>query len=116
MSSARMLLKGVDFMSLNEAYLILVPGVVPELDRSKILKDNYKCITVLVNDEEEALKEAVSLVESESIHAFVLCPGFSNSGIGKIADALGENVSVNVARGDGRSTKIVNEIIESEWS
>lgn len=103
-------------MSLNEAYLILVPDVDPSVDRSQIVKDNYKCITVLVNDEEEALKEALSLLETESIHAFVLCPGFSNVGIGKIAEALGENVSVNIARGDGRSTKLVNEIIESEWS
>ncbi|OHW63223.1 hypothetical protein EUAN_00870 [Andreesenia angusta] len=103
-------------MSLNEAYLILVPGVDPSVDRSEILKDNYKCLTVLVNDEEEALSEALSLVETESIHAFVLCPGFTNVGIGKIAGALGENVSVNVARGDGRSTKLVSEIIESEWS
>lgn len=103
-------------MALNEAYLILVPNVDPEVDRSEIVKDNYKCITVLVNDEQEALNEALALVQNESIHAFVLCPGFSNSGIGKIAEALGENVSVNVARGDGRSTKIVNEIIESEWS
>lgn len=103
-------------MSLNEAYLILVPNVNPSVDRSEIVKDNYKCLTVLVNDEDEALREALSLVESESIHAFVLCPGFTNVGIGKMAEALGENVSVNVARGDGRSTKIVNEIIESEWS
>lgn len=102
-------------MSLNEAYLILVPDVDPKVDRSSIVKDNYKCLTVLVNDEDEAILEAKHLLDSEDIHAFILCPGFSNSAIGKMSEVLGENVSVNVARGDGRSTKIVNEIIESEW-
>lgn len=103
-------------MALNEAYLILVPNVDPETDKSVILKENYKCITVLVNDEKEALAQAVQLVEKESIHAFVLCPGFSNIGIGKISEAVGENVSVNVARGDGRSAQIVNDIIAAEWN
>lgn len=102
-------------MSLNEAYLILVPNVDPKVDRSSIIKDNYKCITLLVNNEDEAIEEAKELLDSENIHAFILCPGFSNSAIGKMSDALGENVSVNVARGDGRSTKLVNEIIEAEW-
>lgn len=102
-------------MSLNEAYLILVPNVDSKLDRSIIKKDNYKCITVLINDEDEALDVAKELLKSEDIHAFILCPGFSNSSVGTISSALGENISVNVARGDGKSTKIVDEIIESVW-
>ena len=65
-------------MSLNEVYLILVPNVDPDVDRSIIKKNNYKCITVLVNDEDEALEVAKELVESEDIHAFILCTGFSN--------------------------------------
>ncbi len=102
-------------MSLNEAYLILVPKVDPKVDRSSIVKDNYKCITVLINNEVEALDVAKELVESEDIHAFILCPGFSNSSVGTISNALGENISVNVARGDGKSTKVVDKIIESAW-
>lgn len=102
-------------MSLNEAYLILVPNVDAKLDRSTIKKDNYKCMTVLINNEDEALAVAKELVESEDIHAFILCPGFSNSSVGEISSALGENISVNVARGDGKSTKVVDRIIESVW-
>lgn len=102
-------------MSLNEAYLILVPNVDPKIDRSIIKKDNYKCITVLINNEDEALEIAKELVESENIHAFILCPGFSNSSVGAISSTLGENISVNVARGDGKSSKLVDNIIESAW-
>ena len=102
-------------MSLNEAYLILVPNVDPKVDRSTITKDNYKCITVLINNVDEALNIAKELVESEDIHAFILCPGFSNSDVGLISSTLGENISVNVARGDGKSTKVVDKIIESVW-
>ncbi len=102
-------------MSLNEAYLILVPNVDAKLDRSLIVKDNYKCITILINNADEALDIAKELIESEDIHAFILCPGFSNSSVGAISSALGENISVNVARGDGKSTKVVDKIIESEW-
>lgn len=102
-------------MSLNEAYLILVPNVDPKIDRSVIKKDNYKCITVLVNNEDEALDIAKELIESEDIHAFILCPGFSNSYVGAISSALGDNIAVNVARGDGKSSKIVDKIIQSVW-
>lgn len=102
-------------MSLNEAYLILVPNVDPKIDRSIIKKDNYKCITVLINNEDEALEVAKGLVESENIHAFILCPGFSNSSVGVISSTLGENISVNVARGDGKSSKVVDNIIASVW-
>lgn len=102
-------------MSLNEAYLILVPNVHHDVDRSVIIKDNYKCITVLINNVDEALDVAKELVASEDIHAFILCPGFSNSDVGVISSALGESISVNVARGDGKSTKVVDKIIESVW-
>lgn len=102
-------------MSLNEVYLILVPNVDPKVDRSIIKKDNYKCITVLVNNEDEALDVAKELVESEEIHAFILCPGFSNSSVGAISTALGDDISVNVARGDGRSSKVVDKVIKSVW-
>ena len=102
-------------MSLNEVYLILVPNVDPKVDRSTIKKDNYKCITVLINDEDEALSVSKELVDSEDIHAFILCPGFSNSSVGSISSALGDSISVNVARGDGKSSKIVDKIIESAW-
>lgn len=102
-------------MSLNEAYLILVPNVDPKVDRSIIKKENYKCITVLVNNEDEALDLAEGLVESEDIKAFILCPGFSNSSVGLISTALGEDIAVNVARGDGKSAKLVDKIIEEVW-
>ena len=102
-------------MSLNEVYLILVPNVDPKVDRSTIKKDNYKCITVLVNNEAEALDVSKELVESEDIRAFILCPGCSNSSVGAISSALGDSISVNVARGDGKSSKIVDKIIESAW-
>lgn len=102
-------------MKLNEAYLILVPNVDPKTDKSTIEKENYKCITVLINDEEEALEVAKDLVETENINAFILCPGFSNSAVGKMSSSLGEEIAVNVARGDGRSAKIVDKIIETVW-
>ena len=102
-------------MSLNEAYLILVPNVDPKLDRSSIRKENYKCITVLINNEGEALDVAKELIESEDIHAFILCPGFSNTAVGDISSALGDSISVNVARGDGKSTRLVDKIIELSW-
>ena len=102
-------------MSLNEAYLILVPNVDPKIDRSVIIKDNYKCLTILVNNEDEALDVAKELIVSEDIHAFILCPGFSNSAVGIISSSLGKDISVNVARGDGNSSKVVDKIIESVW-
>ena len=45
----------------------------------------------------------------------MLCPGFTHRDIAEIAEVVGENVGVNVARGDGPSTRIAMEIIGKEW-
>lgn len=102
-------------MSLNEAYLILVPGAHPEQDRSVIKKENYKCVTVLVKSEKEAIEVAKEVQKEHDIHAFICCAGFSNEGVGNLSAELGKDVGVSVVRGDNRSSKIVSDIIKAKF-
>lgn len=45
------------------------------------------------------------------MQSFILCPGFTNKGVAQIANAVGEGISVNVARGDGPSNAIAHEVM-----
>jgi hypothetical protein len=51
------------------------------------------------------------LVENDGVQSFLLCPGFTNKGVARVADAVGEGVSVNVCRGDGPSNAIAHKIM-----
>ncbi len=54
------------------------------------------------------------LVKEESIHSILLCPGFTHRDIAEIAEAVGENVAIAVARGDGPSSRTSKEIMKRE--
>jgi hypothetical protein len=44
----------------------------------------------------------------------MLCPGFTHKDIAEIAEAVGPNVSVTVARGDGPSSRVTAEVFRKE--
>ncbi len=52
--------------------------------------------------------------KKEGIQSFIFCPGFTHQALAKIADAVGEKVAINVARGDVPSTMLVSEILTKE--
>jgi len=54
------------------------------------------------------------LVREEGIHSILLCPGFTHQNVAEISKAVGENVGVSVARGDGPSSKITKEVMKRE--
>ncbi|MHC1597505.1 MAG: DUF6506 family protein [Methermicoccaceae archaeon] len=48
------------------------------------------------------------------MHSVLLCPGFTNTDVADITDAVGEGVGVGVARTDGPSNAVVLEVMKRE--
>lgn len=94
------------------AFVAMTPEAVPEVHRSVIDTPMYRLISVLVRDEAQAEKVCAELVRREGVSSFILCPGFTNQGVGSLSAALGPDVSVNVSRGDGPSNAVARRAME----
>lgn len=109
-------LKESIIVKFKEAFVILAPGVDPAKDRSFIDTPKYACYTVLVQNPDQALAECKKLTEQEGVRAISLCPGFSNSAVGMITEAVGPSIGVCVARPDVPGGKIIGEcIVNAGW-
>mgnify|MGYP000182773859 CR=1 FL=1 len=102
-------------MAFKAAFIAHAPDANPAQHRAVVETPKYKLFVTVVKDQEQALEECRRLVEEEGIHAVMLCPGFTNRDVAEIAQAVGEGVAVNVARGDGPSNRIAFEVIGREW-
>ncbi|MBC7231357.1 MAG: hypothetical protein H5T74_13325 [Actinobacteria bacterium] len=102
-------------MAFVAAFIAHAPDADPEKHRSVIDTGKYRLISVAVSDQEQALAVSRELVEKEGIHSVLLCPGFTHADVAAIAEAVGENVGVTVARGDGPSNRIAVQTIAREW-
>ena len=94
------------------AFVAMSPDADPAKHRSVIETPLYRLISVLVKDESEAVKVCGDLIKKEGVSSFILCPGFTNKGIGKLSEVLGPGISINVARGDGPSNSVTRKEME----
>ena len=69
--------------------------------------DLYKLFTVLVRDQNQAVEVLAGDSSRRSPLQLVLCPGNTHRDVAQIVEAVGDGVSVSVARGDGPSMRIV---------
>jgi hypothetical protein len=74
----------------------------------------YKLFVVVVKDQEQAIQVCKEAVEQEGVQSILLCPGFAHRDIAEISEAVGQNVGIVVARGDGPSNKIAMQVMTSE--
>jgi hypothetical protein len=58
------------------------------------------------------LEVCKKLVKEEGIESILLCPGFTHRDIAEIAGAVGPNVGISAARGDGPSGRISMEAMK----
>jgi len=103
-------------MSFNVVFLAHAPDAEPEKHRCMIETSKYKLFSVVVRDQVQAVEECKKLVKEEGIHSVLLCPGFTHRNVAEITEAVGGNVSVAVARGDGPSSRVSAEIRRRELS
>ncbi len=103
-------------MAFVAAFVAHAPDADPEKHRCVIETPKYKLYVTVVRGQEQAKEECRKLATEEGIHSVVLCPGFTNADVAEIAEVVGPGVGVNVARGDGPSTRIAVETIAREWA
>jgi len=96
-------------MTFNVLFIAHSPDADYKKHRSVIDTGMYKLYSIVVKTQEEAVQVSKDYLHNESIQALLLCPGFTHSDVAEIFDAVEGKVSVNVARGDGPSSKISAE-------
>ncbi len=106
---------------MNTAFRVLflahTSDAEPEKHRCVIETPKYKLFAVLVKDQNQAVEVCKKLVQEEGIHSILLCPGFTHRDVAEITEAVGENVAIAIARGDGPSSRISRKIRKTEgWS
>lgn len=107
---------GVDFehMAFKTLFIAHTPDAEPDKHRVVLETGKYKLWTVLVRNQAQALELCRGLVKQEGIHSVLLCPGFTHKDIAEIAEAVGPQVGVTVARGDGPSSRVTAEAFRKE--
>jgi hypothetical protein len=101
-------------MAFRVAFLAHAPDAEPEKHKCAIETSKYKLFAVVVKDQNQAVEVCKKLAKEEGIHSILLCPGFTHGDVAEIAEAVGENVAVAVARGDGPSNRVSAEVRKRE--
>ena len=101
-------------MAFKALFLAHAPDAEAEKHRCVIETSKYKLFVVVVKDQEQAIEVCKKVVEEEGIQSILLCPGFTHRDVAEIQEAVGENVGVFVARGDGPSNRISMEVMRRE--
>ena len=103
-------------MAFRVLFLAHAPNADPEKHRCVIETDKYKLHSLVVRNQSQAVEQCKRLVEEESIHSIILCPGFNHRNVAEIVEAVGRNVVVSVARVDGPGSRLSAEIRRRELS
>ena len=103
-------------MAFTVVFLAHASDADPVKHRCVIETSTYKLFAVVVRDQVQAVEECKKLVKEEGIDSILLCPGFTHRDVAEIAEAVGRNVSVAVARGDGPSSRASAEARRRELS
>lgn len=100
-------------MAFRALFLAHAPDAEPEKHKCVIETSKYKLFVVLVNKQDQATEVCKKLAREEGIHSILLCPGFTHRDVAQIAEAVGKNIAVAVARGDGPSNKVSMKVMKS---
>ena len=103
-------------MAFKAVFLAHAPDAEPEKHGCVIETSKYKLFVVVVKDQDQAVEVCKKLVKEEGIHSILLCPGFTHRDVAEIAEAVGENVAVAVARGDGPSSRVSMQVRKEQFA
>jgi hypothetical protein len=101
-------------MAFKTLFTAHTPDAEPDKHHIALETGKYKLTTVLVRNQAQALKVCREMVEGEGIDSVMLCPGFTHKDIAEIAEAVGPDVGVTVARGDPPSSRATAEAFRKE--
>ena len=101
-------------MAFKVAFVAHAPDAEPDKHKCLIETPKYKLFVQLVRNQSQAVEACRKLVKEEGISSILLCPGFSHKDIAELAEAVGPNVGICVARGDPPSNRVVEEVMRKE--
>ena len=103
-------------MAFKSAVVVMAPDGDPSRHRATIKTSKLELNVAVIEmmNFEQAVKVCRDLVQKQGVQSIILCPGFPHGAVAKIAEAVGEKVSINTARGDVPSTMITGEILAKE--
>ena len=101
-------------MVFKAAFIAHVPDAEPEKHQWMLETAKYQFFVRFVRNQDQALEASKQLATEEGIHSILLCPGFTHGEIAEIAETVGENVGVTVARGDGPSNRVTMKVLSQE--
>jgi hypothetical protein len=101
-------------MAFKVAFIAHAPDALPEKHRCVIETLKYKLTVVVVSSQAQAVEVSKNLVQTDGVHSILLCPGFTHRDVAEIAAAVGKDVGVTVARGDGPSSRATAEVMKRE--
>jgi len=97
-------------MAFKAVFLAHARDAEPEKHRALVETSQYKLFTIVVKNQEQAIEECKKLAKEEGIHSVLLCPGFTDKNVAEIAEAVGDDIGVAVARGDSPGRKVPTEV------
>ncbi|MBL7118424.1 hypothetical protein ISS96_00225 [Candidatus Bathyarchaeota archaeon] len=101
-------------MAFKVVFLAHAPDAEPEKHRCTVETSKYKLFVRVVRNQEQAVEVCQELLKEQGIHSILLCPGFTHRDVAEISKAVGKNVAVSVARGDGPSNRVSAEVRRRE--
>ncbi len=102
-------------MAFKTAFIAHAPDGDAARDRCLIETPTYRLNVIVARDQEQAVAAARELAQTEGLHSILLCPGFTHKDIAEMQEAVGPEVGIFVARGDGPSGKIAADVMAREW-
>lgn len=103
-------------MVFKAASIVQAPDGDPEKHKARINTGmlDTTIVVIKLGDIDQAVKVAKNLVEKEGVQAISLCPGFTYEMVAKVKQAVGDQVAVNVTRGDVPSVFLTAQILGQE--
>ena len=103
-------------MAFKSAFVIMAPDGDPKRHRASIKTSKMELTAVIVElmNFDQAVDVCKDLVHNEGVQDIILCPGFHHEAVARVANAVGQGVAVNVARGDVLSGAITGKILAKE--
>ena len=101
-------------MAFKVLSMMHAPDADKEKHRSVIVTGKLNLFIVVVKNQRDALETVKEFVEKEKIDAITLCSGFTSFEVAEIAQTVGPNIGVSVARHDGPSYRAIVAALKRE--
>ena len=99
-------------MPFTALFIAHAPDADPAQHRALVETGLYRLFSVVVRDTDQAVAVGRELVADQGVQSILLCPGNSHEDVARIAAELGDGISVSVARGDARGTRVAVKAME----